>query len=64
VIVLIVPVLVFYEYNRLEAIPMMGEALQATIRKYFDNSLDNIGRGNSVSPHSGLLTVIFVESER
>lgn len=31
---------------------MMGEALQATIRKYFDNSLDNIGRGNSVSPLS------------
>jgi hypothetical protein len=31
---------------------MMGEALQATIRKYFDNFLDNIGRANSVSPLS------------
>ena len=28
----------------------MGEALQATIREHFDNSLENIGRGNSVSP--------------
>jgi hypothetical protein len=43
---------------------MMGEALQATIRKYFDNSLGNIGRGNSVSPHRGLLTVFIIERER
>jgi hypothetical protein len=34
---------------RLEAIPMMGEALQETIRRFFDNSLENIGNGNSVS---------------
>lgn len=28
----------------------MGDSLKATIAKYFDNSLENIGRGNSVSP--------------
>lgn len=28
---------------------MMGEQLQQTISRYFDNSLENIGRGNSVS---------------
>jgi hypothetical protein len=58
--VLIVPVLIIYVCNRLEAIPMMGEALQATIRKYFDNSLHNIGRGNSVSPHV-IVTIITGE---
>jgi hypothetical protein len=34
---------------------MMGEALQATIREFFDNSLDNIGNANSV----GLPRVTF-----
>ncbi|BGP55795.1 hypothetical protein JCM8202_005639 [Rhodotorula sphaerocarpa] len=30
-----------------EALPVLGEDFQASIRKYFDNSLDNIGRPNS-----------------
>lgn len=34
--------------TRLEAIPIMGEALQASISKHYDNSFDNIGAGNSV----------------
>jgi hypothetical protein len=37
-----------YELNgRLEAIPIMGEAITKTIEKFYDNSLENIGRGNS-----------------
>ena len=34
---------------RLEAIPVMGAALKTTIDRFYDNSFDNIGRGNSVS---------------
>lgn len=33
----------------LEAIPIMGNAITETIKKFYDNSLENIGRGNSVS---------------
>jgi hypothetical protein len=32
---------------RLEAIPIMGDAITQTIERFFDNSLENIGRGNS-----------------
>jgi arylsulfatase len=32
---------------RLEAIPIMGNAITETIAKFYDNSLENIGRGNS-----------------
>lgn len=28
---------------------MMGNALKQTIARFYDNSLENIGRGNSVS---------------
>ncbi|KAI9633387.1 alkaline-phosphatase-like protein [Dioszegia hungarica] len=31
----------------LEAIPIMGNAITKTIERFFDNSLENIGRGNS-----------------
>lgn len=34
---------------RLEAIPMMGDQIKKTVERFFDNSLENIGRGNSVS---------------
>jgi arylsulfatase len=35
------------EGSLLEAIPIMGDQLQKTIQTFFDNSLENIGRGNS-----------------
>ena len=35
------------EGTMMEALPILGEDFQANIRKYFDNSLDNIGRANS-----------------
>lgn len=28
----------------------MGNAITETIERFYDNSLENIGRGNSVSP--------------
>lgn len=31
----------------MEALPILGDDFQANIKKYFDNSLDNIGRANS-----------------
>ncbi|WVF71808.1 hypothetical protein IAT40_006616 [Kwoniella sp. CBS 6097] len=42
------------EGGLIEAIPVMGERLKEAIAKYFDNSLGNIGRGNSwtyLGPH-------------
>ncbi|TKA51631.1 hypothetical protein B0A53_05508 [Rhodotorula sp. CCFEE 5036] len=35
------------EGTMMEALPILGEDFQANIKKYFDNSLDNIGRANS-----------------
>ncbi|TPX31365.1 hypothetical protein SmJEL517_g05277 [Synchytrium microbalum] len=35
------------EGGLLEARPMFGERVQNAIKKYYDNSLENIGRGNS-----------------
>lgn len=35
------------EGSYMEALPVLGDDFQANIRKYFDNSLDNIGRANS-----------------
>lgn len=35
------------EGTMMEALPILGEDFQANIRKYYDNSLDNIGRANS-----------------
>lgn len=35
--------------RRLEAIPILAEEFQKLLPKYFDNSLENIGRKNSVS---------------
>lgn len=37
------------DWIRLEAIPIMGTAISETIAKFYNNSLDNIGRGDSVS---------------
>lgn len=41
------------ELGSLEAIPIMGDAIFKTIERFYDNSLDNIGRGNSVCGASG-----------
>ncbi|WWC69062.1 uncharacterized protein I206_102998 [Kwoniella pini CBS 10737] len=38
----------------LEAIPVMGDMIQKTVERFFDNSIENIGRGNSwtyLGPH-------------
>lgn len=35
------------EGTMMEALPILGEDFQANIKKYFDNSLDNIGHANS-----------------
>ncbi|KAK6908688.1 hypothetical protein I204_02022 [Kwoniella mangroviensis CBS 8886] len=40
----------------LEAIPVMGDQIKKTVEKFFDNSIENIGRGNSwtyLGPHWG-----------
>lgn len=46
--------------RRLEAIPIMGDMLQNTIKRFFNNSLENIGRGDSVGCTETDLMPVYV----
>ena len=35
------------EGAQLEALPVFGPDIETVIAKYYDNSLDNVGKGNS-----------------